>query len=144
MHLLRRIIAGINGEVLEPMKEEEPESDDRVLDSQGTPGDGDGGKNKRKFNKDQTVEGEWEDPEKFAREQGEEEDVGEAGERSNFVAEVSDEPEVHPDAEDGGAKVVSKEDRKAAKKAKRQAEKREKNEKVKKMKMNHGSDEEYI
>lgn len=139
MHLLRRIIAGLNGEVLEPMKEE-PEGDDRVLDSQITPvRDG----KKRKF-KDQTAEGEWEDPEAFARKQGQDDDVGEIGDRSNFVAEVSEEPEVHPDAEDGGAKVVSKEDRKAAKKAKRQAEKREKNETAKKMKMNHGSEEEYI
>ncbi|KAE9994702.1 hypothetical protein EG327_005148 [Venturia inaequalis] len=118
MHLLRRIVAGLGGEVLEPMKEDE-EGEERVLDSQGTTG------------------GEGEDPESFARKRGEE---GEVGERSNFVAVVGEEPEVHADADaeadvvDDGVRVVSKEDRKAAKKAKRQAEKREKNEKNKKVK----------
>ncbi|TID27281.1 hypothetical protein E2P81_ATG00043 [Venturia nashicola] len=133
MHLLRRIIAGLSGEVLEPMKEEDAESDDRVLDSQITPVQDARGK-KREFNH-QTTEGEWEDPDIFAGKQGEEGDVGEIGERANFVAEVSEEPEVHADAVDNGVKAVSKEDRKAAKKAKRQAEKREKNEKAKKVKI---------
>ncbi|RDI79508.1 hypothetical protein Vi05172_g10532 [Venturia inaequalis] len=119
MHLLRRVVAGLGGEVLEPMKGDEAEGDDRVLDSQGTTGEG-------------------EDPESFARKRGEEGDVGEVEERSNFVAVVGEEPEVHVDADadvvDEGARVVSKEDRKAAKKAKRQAEKRERNEKNKKVK----------
>jgi hypothetical protein len=146
MHLLRRIEKGLGGEVLEPLKEE-PEGDDRVLDSQISPAaakkEFGGGKRKHA---DLTTDADWQDPEKFALEQGEDDDVGEIGDRHNFVQEVSEEPEVHPDAEDEveGSKPVSKEDRKAAKKAKRQAEKREKNEKAKKQKMDHGSDEEYI
>ncbi|QDS67480.1 hypothetical protein FKW77_001041 [Venturia effusa] len=146
MHLLRRIVAGLDGEVLEPMKEEptgegnrDDGDDDRIVDSQTTTPVKEAGK--RRFG-DSTMEGEWEDPEAFARRQGEEDEVGELGDRSNFVAEVSEEPEVHPDAVDGGdAKVVFKEERKAAKKAKRQAEKREKHEKAKKTKVEHGSDE---
>lgn len=140
MHLLRRIVAGLNGQVLEPMKEEDLEeagSDGRVLDSQGMSVK-DGAAGVKRKGEEQTMEGGWEDPEVFARERGEEEDVGEIGDRSNFVAEVSEEPEVHADADadavHGGVKTVSKEDRKAAKKAKRQAEKREKNEKAKKVK----------
>jgi hypothetical protein len=151
MHLLRRIEKGLGGEVLEPLKEE-LEGDDRVLDSQISPTataattakeEFGGGKRKHA---DLTTDADWQDPEKFALEQGEDDDVGEIGDRHNFVQEVSEEPEVHADAEDEveGLKPVSKEDRKAAKKAKRQAEKREKNEKNKKQKMNHGSDEEYI
>jgi hypothetical protein len=148
LHLLRRIQAGLNGEVLEPLKED-PEGDDRVLDSQITPmkkGSWNESDNRAGKRKDMTTDADWEDPEKFALAQGEEDDVGEIGEGSNFVQEVSEEPEVHADGQEaaGSSKPVSKGDRKAAKKAKRQAEKREKNEKAKKQKMNHGSDEEYI
>jgi hypothetical protein len=147
MHLLQRIEKGLGGEVLEPLKEE-AESDDQVLDSQiSDAGKKDKvGKDGKRKHADLTTDEDWEDPEKFALEQGEEDDVGEIGDRHNFVQAVEEEPEVHPDAEEEatGSKPRSKEERKAAKKAKRQAEKREKHEKAKKQKMNHGSDEEYI
>jgi hypothetical protein len=147
MHLLGRIEKGLGGEVLEPLKEE-PESDDRVLDSQISPAKKEGkkGKEGKRKHADLTTDEDWEDPEKFALEQGEEDDIGDIGDSHNFVQAVDEEPEVHPDAEEQveGSEPRSKEDRKAAKKAKRQTEKREKNEKAKKQKMNHGSDEEYI
>jgi hypothetical protein len=154
LHLLSRIERGLAGEVLEPLKED-PESDDRVLDSQISPKkDGkskskkDAGKEgtaKRKF-ADLTTESEWEDPDQYALEQGEQDDIGEIGDRHNFVQAVDEEPTVfeHEDAKRAKTVEQRKQEKKEAKKARLKAEKREKAEAKKKYKVEHREDEEYI
>jgi hypothetical protein len=125
MHNLRRVAAGLRGEYLEPEKTPEPEEDENA-DGFGTG---------KKFNKNRKGfttlrEEDWEDKAVYEQEQGGIE-VGEIGDRMNFVQEGGEEPEVQvtAGAEDTGAKkrkkegeaksgdaVVDKEARKKAKK----------------------------
>ncbi|KAF2429942.1 hypothetical protein EJ08DRAFT_265190 [Tothia fuscella] len=95
LHLLRRVAAGLAGEVLE--EELEWEGDDAIVDSQienaEYSGGGGGGKKRKRGEGD--VGGEdWVDPEVFARQQ--EDAYVEAPQRevSNYVGEGGKEPEV--------------------------------------------------
>jgi hypothetical protein len=125
MHNLRRVAAGLRGEYLEPEKTPEPEEDENV----------DGFGAGKKFNKERKGfttlrEEDWQDKAVYEQEQGGIE-VGEIGDRMNFVQEGGEEPEVQVSAgaEETGAKkrkkegeatsgdaVVDKEARKKAKK----------------------------
>lgn len=108
---LRKLARGLGGERVTPEPEEKPKSNDKALDSKIA-----NGKRKRD---DLTTESEWEDPEVWAGKQGGVE-VGEMGERSNFVEmEGETAPEVvgvEEVLEEGGGAVVSREERKRAKK----------------------------
>jgi hypothetical protein len=141
MHNLRRVAAGLRGEYLEPEKTPEPEENED--------GDANGfgaGKKFQKKRKGFTTlrEEDWEDKAVYEREQGGIE-VGEVGDRMNFVQEGGEEPEVQisAGAEEQGAKkrkkegeasqsdaVMDKEARKKAKKERDQQRKRD-NEKAK-------------
>ena len=117
LHNLRRVEAGLRGERLAP--DPEPESDDRVLDGLVESEAKLQGKSwKRKLN---DVEEGWQDLEEFQREQGGVE-VGEIGDRSNFVEDGDAEPPVL--ATGSARKKVDKEARKKAKKEREQEKKR--------------------
>jgi hypothetical protein len=142
MHNLRRVAAGLRGEFLEPEKTPEPEGGEE---------DAEGGFGAGKYNKGgkkrKSAEDDWEPIENFQRDQGMVE-VGEVGDRMNFVQEGGEEPEVqvtggaqaNGDAQtNGGAHESSgkkkrkqddggktdKEARKAAKKEREKQRKRE-------------------
>lgn len=117
LHNLRRVEAGLRGERLAP--DPEPESDDRVLDGliEESGAKLQGKSWKRKLN---DVEEGWQDLEEFQREQGRVE-VGEIGDRSNFVEDGSAES---PVLATGSAGKVDKEARKKAKKEREQEKKR--------------------
>jgi len=127
MHNLRRIAAGMRGEYMAPEKTPEPEDDE---DAEG-----------RSFSnkKRKTVlNDDWQDKAEYEREEGLIE-VGEIGDRSNFVQEGGEEPavEVTAGAQEGGAKkrkiggksragLTDKEARKLAKQEKQLQRKRDK------------------
>jgi len=118
LHNLRRVEAGLRGERLAP--DPEPESDDRVLDGliEESGAKLQGNSWKRKLN---DVEEGWQDLEEFQREQGGVE-VGEIGDRSNFVEDGGAESPVLATGSVG--KKVDKEARKKAKKEREQEKKR--------------------
>lgn len=124
MHNLRRIAAGMRGEYMAPEKTPEPEDDE-------TEGQTFSKKRKTALNDD------WQDKAEYEREEGVME-IGEIGERSNFVQEGGEEPEVEVTAgaqEDGAAKrrkvaesrggLSEKEAKKLAKKEKQMQRKRD-------------------
>jgi hypothetical protein len=137
IHNLRRVAAGLRGEFLEPEKTPEPEEEDANENAEGA------GKKfgkKRKGVKD----GDWVEKAVYDRDQGFVE-VGEVGDRANFVQEGGEEPEVQvtEGAQEEGAKKrktdgetdqgsagMDKEARKKAKKERDQQRKRD-NEKKK-------------
>jgi hypothetical protein len=129
MHNLRRVAAGLRGEYLEPEKTPEPEEDEEGAGKFNKKG----GK-KRKTAPDATTADDWEPLEQFERDQGVIE-IGEVGDRTNFVQEGAEEPEVQVTggAQESGAKkqkkdikgLSDKEARKLAKKEKNQQRKRD-------------------
>ncbi|KAF2141694.1 uncharacterized protein K452DRAFT_298365 [Aplosporella prunicola CBS 121167] len=128
LHNLRRVEAGLRGEVIKP----EPEaSDDMVLDGMIEETEqtmqAEGGASKKSKKGASGAEEGWQDMGDYQREQLEEgNEVGELGQRSNFV-EQGEEPKI---AEGGKSKV----DKEARKKAKKERERQQKLEKEAKKK----------
>ncbi|KAH7401970.1 hypothetical protein DE146DRAFT_450015 [Phaeosphaeria sp. MPI-PUGE-AT-0046c] len=134
LHNLRRVAAGLRGEFLEPEKTPEVEEiEDENADAYGA------GKynKKRKSVPDATTDSDWEPLAQFEAEQGGIE-IGEIGDRSNFVQEGGEEPEVQTASgvqepekkrKKGGAGLTDKEARKQAKRERDQQRKRD-NEKL--------------
>jgi hypothetical protein len=91
LHNLRRVAAGLHGEFLEP--EGTPEPEDGA--GEGTGGIQFGGSKKDKRNKsgDSSTSQGWQDRAEYEREEGVME-IGEVGDRSNFVQEGGEMPEV--------------------------------------------------
>ena len=120
LHNLRRVAAGLRGEFLEPEKTPE------VEDNDGENADADGAwkqNKKRKSAPNATTDDEWEPLAQFEADQGGLE-IGEIGDRMNFVQEGGDEPEVQVTAgaqesgkkrKKGGEGLTDKEARKQAK-----------------------------
>ncbi|KAF2749453.1 hypothetical protein M011DRAFT_398331 [Sporormia fimetaria CBS 119925] len=113
MHNLRRVAAGLRGEYLEP--EASPEPEERRF----------GGSNKTVFNEEgvnteaeQSAQEGWQDKAEFEREEGVVE-VGEIGDRSNFVGSGGDAPAVRAT----GQKRSLLDDKEARKKAKKERNK---------------------
>jgi hypothetical protein len=141
MHNLRRVAAGLRGEYLEPEKTPEPEeNEDENADGLGA------GKKFNKKRKGFTTlrEEDWEDKAVYEQEQGGIE-VGEIGDRMNFVQEGGEEPEVQVTTgaeEDTGVKKRKKEgeassgdavvDKEARKKAKKERDAQRKRDNAKK------------
>jgi hypothetical protein len=140
MHNLRRVAAGLRGEFLEPEKTPEPEENED--------GNADGVGAGKKFNKKRkgfttVTDDDWEDKAVYEREEGLVE-VGEVGDRTNFVQEGGEEPEVQVTggAEEKGAKKRKKDgeasqgdavlDKEARKKAKKERDLQRKRENEKK------------
>ncbi|KAF1929867.1 uncharacterized protein M421DRAFT_419634 [Didymella exigua CBS 183.55] len=128
MHNLRRVAAGLRGEVLEP--EATPEPEVAEVEERYT-GRGQGkGKGEGETRADETGgEVEWQDKDVYEREQGGTE-IGEVGERTNVVAEGGEEPGVEASGKRGG-EALDKEARKRAKKERDALRKREKEQKRK-------------
>lgn len=116
MHNLRRVLAGLRGEFLEPEPTPEPEE-------QGDRDQSWKGKNKKTSFVDETAL-EWQDKAVYEQEQGEVE-VGEIFDRSNVVAEGGEEPVVEVTGGKRAGEAQSKEERKRAKKEKNEQRKRE-------------------
>jgi hypothetical protein len=141
MHNLRRVAAGLRGEYLEPEKTPEPEeNEDENADGLGA------GKKFNKKRKGFTTlrEEDWEDKAVYEQEQGGIE-VGEIGDRMNFVQEGGEEPEVQVTTgaeEETGVKKRKKEgeassgdavvDKEARKKAKKERDAQRKRDNAKK------------
>ena len=87
MHNLRRIAAGMRGEYMAPEKTPEPEEEEAAEGSKFA------NKGKKRNNFTSALNDEWQDKAEFERQEGMIE-VGELGERSNFVQEGGEEPEV--------------------------------------------------
>ena len=136
MHNLRRIVAGLRGEFLEP--EPTPEPEEQVAEGEAA------WKGKKgKGTKTTFIDGnefEWQDKEVYEQEQGEIE-VGEIFERSNVVQDGGEEPEVEVEVEVTGEKRKSKEDRKKEKKE-RDAKRKKTIEKERQAKAKAGAEEE--
>lgn len=129
---VRKLARGLAGERVTPEPEELPEGNDQMLDAKGQHG--------KKRKADMTTESEWEDPEAWAEKQGGVE-IGEVGERSNFVAEVEEVPEVEEldeaeaeklEAAKSSDKVVDKEEKRRLKKEAKKNAAREREENKKK------------
>lgn len=121
LHNLRRVAAGLRGEHLEP--EPTPEPEERPEE----------GKKKRSKGGEEVeaapvvAEEEWQDLEEYEREQ-EGVEVGEIGERDNFVASGGEVPDVDTtagaeDSEAVGEKRKSKVDKSDSKEARKKAKK---------------------
>ncbi|KAL6709712.1 hypothetical protein ACN47E_001140 [Coniothyrium glycines] len=131
MHNLRRVAAGLRGEYLEPEATPEPEGDgdDAAFEKKGRKGKG--------ARKGAQTE-EWTDTATYAEEEGLGIETGEIGDRSNFVQEGGEEPEV--EATQGGKKrkgdakgeVNDKLDKAARKKAKKDRDLKRKRDNAKK------------
>jgi hypothetical protein len=132
MHNLRRIVAGLRGEFLEP--EPTPEPEEQVAEGEET-WKGKKGKGTKTTFIDEN-EFEWQDKEVYEQEQGEIE-VGEIFDRSNVVQDGGEEPEV----EVTGEKRKSKEERKKEKKE-RDAKRKKTIEKERQAKAQAGAEEE--
>jgi hypothetical protein len=125
MHNLRRVAAGLRGEYLDPEKSPEPEEFPTEHPK------------KRKISRtgktklfggaaDPSLDSDWQNQSEYEREQAVDE-VGEIGDRSNFVGEGGDAPEVEvtgsAELEDGGKKRKAKDDKEARKLAKKERNK---------------------
>lgn len=134
MHNLRRVAAGLRGEYLEPEIEEDEEEEgaEKATATATTQKKTD---NKAKAVEESANEG-WQPMSEYEREEGRVE-VGEIGDRDNFVAAGVEEPVVHVVGEDvvagqkrkGGEEKLDKEARKKAKKERNKEFKRKKAEK---------------
>lgn len=140
MHNLRRIAAGMRGEYMAPEKTPEPEEEE------ATEGQQSAGKGKKRKDISTALndgDSDWQDKAEYERQEGVFE-AGDIGERSNFVQEGGEEPEVQVTggaqepapkkkkeggAVKGGAAAtagLSKEAKKLAKKERNMQRKREK------------------
>jgi hypothetical protein len=118
VHNLRRVVAGLRGEYLEPEATPEPEEDAAADSARGKKG--------KKGKKAEPVEIEWQDKSDYEREQGEIE-VGDVGDRVHVVQEGGEEPTVEVTGEkrkEAGGKV-DKDARKRAKKERDEQRKRD-------------------
>jgi hypothetical protein len=91
LHNLRRVVAGLHGEYLEP--EGTPEPEDGAGESTGGMQIGGSKKDKRNKSGDSSKPQGWQDRAEYEREEGVME-IGEIGDRSNFVQECGEMPEV--------------------------------------------------
>ena len=82
-HNLRRVAAGLKGDYLEPEPTPEPEEGEKDQDSSALNGRGGASKKKAAVTED------WQDMSEYEREEGMVE-VGEVGDRTNFVQEGGD------------------------------------------------------
>ncbi|KIW01376.1 uncharacterized protein PV09_07144 [Verruconis gallopava] len=129
---LRKVSKGLGGERLTPEPEEPPRGNDKPFESKRSAAKG------KAVLGDGTTEGDWMDPDEWAAGRDGDE-VGEIGERSNYVGEVpgAEAPQVQevPVVPHGseGAKPIDKEERKRLKKDKRKAENKEREAKRRKM-----------
>lgn len=118
MHNLRRVAAGLKGDYLEPEPTPEPEGGEQEQDSSALNGFGGAGKKKAAVTTD------WQDMSEYEREEGMIE-VGEVGDRSNFVQEGGEVPESEAmmGLEGAGRKRSGEDDGKMDKAAKKKAKK---------------------
>lgn len=130
LHNLRRVAAGLRGEFLEP--EKTPEVEEIEDEDANAYGSGKHSK-KRKSAPHETTDSDWEPLAQFEADQGGIE-IGEVGDRSNFVQDGGEEPEVRATTgaqesgkkrKKGGAGLTDKEARKQAKKERDQQRKRD-------------------
>jgi hypothetical protein len=134
MHNLRRVAAGLRGEFLEPEKTPEPEENEDEY----------AGKKFNKKRKGSTTQDDgWVNKDVYERDQGFVE-IGDVGDRSNFVQEGGEEPEVQvtEGAQEEGAKKRKKDgeagqgdagmDKEARKKAKKERDQQRKRDDAKK------------
>lgn len=140
MHNLRRIATGMRGEYMAPEKTPEPEEEDAT---EGQQVSNKGGKKRKNFSTALNDAGDWQDKAEYERQEGVFE-AGDIGERSNYVQEGGEEPEVQvtggaqepaPKKKKGGAAkggvaatagLSEKDARKLAKKERHMQRKREK------------------
>lgn len=124
MTQLRKISQGLSGKRLTPEPEEIPEPRKKRFTLKKGGEDKVNEQVEEKKVEDGTKEGEWEDADKWA-EQRDGNEMGEIGERNNYVGEVpgGEPPKIQQG--DESSQTVDKEKRKAEKKAKRKAEKQE-------------------
>jgi len=144
MHNLRRVAAGLRGEYLEPEATPEPEetatTGEGVEVSAAVGAQGKSGKiarpkksmkptgTKMTFEDEEgpsveeTANEGWMDKETYELEEGAVDEVGELGERSNFVASGGAVPEVEATDEGAGSKRKAAQDKEARKKAKKERE----------------------
>ena len=115
MHNLRRVAAGLKGDYLEPEPTPEPEGEDQNQHNNGFSGKG---------KKAAAATEDWQDMSEFEREEGMIE-VGEVGDRSNFVQEGGEAPELETSAgaEGEGKKRRQDEEGKIDKAARKKAKK---------------------
>lgn len=140
MHNLRRVAAGLRGEYLEP--EATPEPEETATTGQGVEASAAVGKakdakvqrpkksmqptgTKMTFDEEEPSIEEsanqgWMDKETYELEEGAVDEVGEVGERSNFVASGGAVPEVKASEEGAGNKRKAAQDKEARKKAKKE------------------------
>ena len=117
LHNLRRVAAGLRGDYLEPEPTPEPEGEDQDQQQNG--------RAPKSGKKTAVAPEEWQDMSEFEREEGMIE-VGEVGDRTNFVQEGGEAPELEAAAGEGKKRAQEDEDdgkldkaaRKKAKKAK--------------------------
>lgn len=120
MHNLRRVAAGLRGEYLEPEATPEPEADDKWGTKEATLAKENV---ETEVAVEQAAQEGWQDLSEYEREQGVE--VGEIGDRSNFVGSGGDAPDVQATGEEVGEKrkLTAAEDKEARKKAKKERNK---------------------
>ena len=114
LHNLRRVAAGLRGDYLEPEPTPEPEGEDQ--DQGQTSSALKSGK------KTAVAPEEWQDMSEFEREEGMVE-VGEVGDRSNFVQEGGEVPELEAAAGEGKKRAQDDDDGKLDKAARKKAKK---------------------
>jgi hypothetical protein len=124
---LRKVARGLGGERVTPEPEELPEGNDTGFEKREFGGAGGEHERKEGAQQDGTRESDWEDADQWAMERDGNE-IGEMGERSNYVREVKGghvpdvEEELRGETENTTA-AADKEERKRLKKEKRKAEK---------------------